>query len=48
MTAALCVVRLALAIIFTLAGLAKLVNRTGTRGALGEFGIPAHLLGPVP
>ncbi len=45
MTAALCIVRLALAIIFALAGLAKLVNRTGTRRALREFGVPEHLLG---
>ncbi len=45
MTAALCIVRLALAIIFALAGLAKLVNRTGTRRALGEFGVPEDLLG---
>ena len=45
MTAALCIVRLALAIIFALAGLAKLVSRTGTRRALREFGVPEHLLG---
>ena len=45
MTAALCIVRLALAIIFALAGLAKLANRTSTKRALGEFGVPEHLLG---
>jgi uncharacterized membrane protein YphA (DoxX/SURF4 family) len=45
MTAALCIVRLALAIIFALAGVAKLVNRTDTRRALREFGVPEPLLG---
>jgi uncharacterized membrane protein YphA (DoxX/SURF4 family) len=45
MTAVLCIVRLALAIIFALAGVAKLVNRTGTRRALREFGVPEPLLG---
>ena len=45
MIAALCIVRLTLAIIFALAGLAKLVNRTDTRRALREFGVPEPLLG---
>jgi uncharacterized membrane protein YphA (DoxX/SURF4 family) len=45
MTAALCIVRIPLAIIFAFAGLAKLVNRTDTRRARREFGVPEPLLG---
>jgi peroxiredoxin/uncharacterized membrane protein YphA (DoxX/SURF4 family) len=39
--------RLTLAVVFAFAGLAKLVDRTGTQRMLGAFGVPAVLVRPV-
>jgi uncharacterized membrane protein YphA (DoxX/SURF4 family) len=39
--------RLLLAAVLTVAGLAKLVDRAGSRRALAEFGIPATLVSPL-
>src|SRR5437764_13665199 len=41
------VFRLLLVAVLTVAGLAKLVDRAGSRRALAEFGIPATLVSPL-
>jgi peroxiredoxin len=43
----LILVRLALAGVFTLAALAKLTDRAGSRKAVSDFGLPAILVGPT-
>ena len=44
--AAILCARLLLAVVFALAGVAKLADRAGTRQALVDFGVPAALAGP--
>jgi peroxiredoxin len=44
---ALLVARLALALVFVVAGLAKLVDRSGSRQAVADFGVPAALAVPL-
>src|SRR5215212_1716195 len=44
---ALLIARLLLALIFLVAGLAKLANRAGSRRGLIEFGVPAALAAPL-
>src|SRR5713226_2622846 len=39
--------RLLLAVVFVVAGLAKLVDRAGSRQALIDFGVPARLVTPL-
>ena len=43
MDAALLVARLLLALVFAVAGVAKLVDRPGARQAIIDFGLPARL-----
>ncbi len=40
--------RLLLTVVFAIAGLAKLVDRAGSRQALLDFGVPARLITPLP
>jgi methylamine dehydrogenase accessory protein MauD len=47
MDAPLLVARLVLVAVFGVAGLAKLVDRTGSRQALIDFGVPASLASPL-
>jgi methylamine dehydrogenase accessory protein MauD len=47
MTGGLLLARVVLAGVFGIAGLAKLADRNGTQHALGEFGVPARLMGPL-
>ncbi len=47
MDATLIAARLLLAIVFVVAGLAKLADRTGTRKAIVDFGVPAPLATPL-
>jgi peroxiredoxin len=47
MDAALLVVRLLLALVFAVAGVAKLVDRTGSRQAIIDFGLPRALASPL-
>src|ERR671931_2293813 len=46
MDVALLVARVLLAVVFLVAGLAKLADRAGSRRALVEFGLPSPLAGP--
>src|SRR5579875_1448406 len=46
MTLALLLARLALAIVFLVAGFAKLADRQGSRQAMTGFGVPVLLAGP--
>ncbi|MCL4488183.1 MAG: DoxX family membrane protein [Chloroflexi bacterium] len=39
--------RLLLALVFAVAGLAKLADRPGSRQALRDFGLPTRLAGPL-
>ena len=43
----LLIARLVLALIFVLAGLAKLADRKGSRQAVADFGVPAVLAAPI-
>src|SRR5688500_6204211 len=45
--AALLVMRLLLALVFSVAGVAKLVDRSGSRQAIIDFGLPAPLANPL-
>lgn len=47
MDAVLLVVRLALGVVFVTSGVAKLLDRPGTRRAVGEFGVPARYVPAV-
>lgn len=47
MEVALLVCRLGLAVVFALAGVAKLADRAGARKAVVDFGAPAALAGPI-
>lgn len=47
MTSALLIARLALAVIFLVAGVAKLFDRAGSRAALSRSGLPASLATPL-
>ena len=47
MDAALLVARLLLALVFAVAGVAKLVDRTGARQAIIDFGLPRALASPL-
>ncbi len=47
MGVALLVSRIALALVFAVAGLAKLADRAGSRKAIVDFGLPAPLAGPL-
>jgi peroxiredoxin len=47
MDAALLVARLLLALVFAVAGVAKLVDRTGSRQAIIDFGLPRALASPL-
>lgn len=47
MDAALLIARLLLALVFVVAGIAKLVDRQGSRQAVIDFGLPAALAVPV-
>jgi hypothetical protein len=47
MTAALLIARLALAVLFLVAGVAKLYDRSGSRAALSSSGLPASLATPL-
>ena len=47
MNDALVVARLCLAVVFFLAGVAKLADRSGTRQALADFDVPRRLAGPL-
>src|ERR671934_912799 len=47
MAGGLLVARVVLAAVFSLAGLAKLTDREGSRVAVGEFGVPERLAGPL-
>lgn len=47
MSVFLILVRLGLAGVFTLAALAKLMDRAGSRKAVSDFGLPAILIGPI-
>ena len=47
MDVALLTARLLLAAVFLVAGLAKLVDRSGSRSSLVNFGIPSRLAGPL-
>jgi uncharacterized membrane protein YphA (DoxX/SURF4 family) len=47
MDAALLIARLVLAVVFILAGLAKLSDLKGSRKAIIEFGLPAVLASPL-
>lgn len=47
MSVFLILVRLALAGVFTMAALAKLTDRAGSRKAVSDFGLPAILVGPT-
>jgi len=38
---------LLLALVFAVAGLAKLADRAGSRQAVGEFGVPSALAAPL-
>ena len=44
---ALLIARLVLALIFVVAGVAKLAHRKGSRQAVIDFGVPAPLAGPL-
>ena len=46
MDATLLGARLLLALVFTVAGVAKLADRPGSRQAMVDFGVPAVLVGP--
>src|SRR6266571_3837083 len=46
MTLALLIARLVLSLVFLVAGLTKLADRTGSRQALLDFGVPARLARP--
>src|SRR5213082_2238567 len=46
MSVALLIARLVLAVVFIIAGLAKLVDLTGSRQAMRDFGVPAVLAAP--
>ncbi len=46
MNIALLIARLVLAVVFVVAGLAKLADRAGSRQALINFGVPARLATP--
>src|SRR5215204_6037284 len=47
MTAALLAARLVLALVFVVAGLAKLAHRNGSKQAVADFGVPAVLAAPI-
>lgn len=47
MATALVIARLALAVVFLVAAFAKLVDRAGTRQAVGDFGVPRRLARPI-
>ena len=47
MTAALLAARLVLALVFVVAGLAKLAHHNGSRQAVADFGVPAVLAAPI-
>ena len=47
MATALLIARLLLAIVFVVAGLAKLADRAGSRQAVRDFGVPAALAAPL-
>ena len=47
MDATLLCARLLLALVFAVAGVAKLADRTGSRQAIVDFGVPAALVGPL-
>ena len=47
MNAALLIARLLLAAVFTLAGVAKLADRQGSRQAIIDFGVPSALAAPL-
>jgi peroxiredoxin/uncharacterized membrane protein YphA (DoxX/SURF4 family) len=47
MNDALIVARLGLAVVFFIAGVAKLADRSGTRRALADFDVPRRLTGPL-
>jgi uncharacterized membrane protein YphA (DoxX/SURF4 family)/peroxiredoxin len=47
MDSVLVIARLGLAAVFYLAGIAKLADRSGTRQALADFGVPPHLARPL-
>jgi peroxiredoxin len=47
MGVAVLVSRLVLAVLFVVAGWSKLLDRAGTRRAVGDFGVPPVLVGPV-
>src|SRR5215212_6338351 len=47
MNAALLIARLVLALVFVVAGLAKLADRKGSRQAVADFGVPAILAAPI-
>jgi uncharacterized membrane protein YphA (DoxX/SURF4 family) len=46
MSLVLLLIRLLLAVVFAVAGLAKLADRAGSRQALVDFGVPALLAPP--
>jgi uncharacterized membrane protein YphA (DoxX/SURF4 family) len=43
----LVIARLGLAVVFIVAGVAKLADRSGTRQALADFDVPSSLAGPL-
>jgi uncharacterized membrane protein YphA (DoxX/SURF4 family) len=47
MDAALLIARLLLAAVFTLAGVAKLADREGSRQAIVDFGAPSAIAAPL-
>src|SRR6478672_6687391 len=47
MDALVLIARLILGIVFVVAGVAKLLDREGSRRAVGDFGVPARLAGPL-
>ena len=47
MTTAVLAIRLLLAAVFAVAGIAKLRDLEGSRGAMKDFGVPAKLAGPA-
>ena len=47
MNAALLIARLLLALVFTVAGAAKLADRQGSRQAIVDFGVPSAIAAPL-
>ncbi len=47
MDVVLLIARLLLALVFIVAGVAKLTDRTGSRQALIDFGVPSALASPL-